>query len=175
MTETAVPSDEALVRQAALGDRAASGELFRRNQRRAMATAIGLLGNRSDAEEAVQEAFVRVLERLGTLRESSRFSAWLTGILYRVCLELRRTRRRARPGRAEVATVLGSEAAARVVEEALALEDDFRDILVLVYLEGLSLEEAALTLGISEANAKVRVHRARRMLRERLGARGEAP
>jgi DNA-directed RNA polymerase specialized sigma24 family protein len=46
---------------------------------------------------------------------------------------------------------------------------------VLVYLEGLSLEEAALALGISDANAKVRVHRARRMLRERLGAKGEAP
>jgi RNA polymerase sigma-70 factor (ECF subfamily) len=62
-----------------------------------------------------------------------------------------------------------------VVEVALGLEEDFRDILVLVYLEGLSLEEAALALGISDANAKVRVHRARRMLRERLGAKGEAP
>jgi RNA polymerase sigma-70 factor (ECF subfamily) len=71
--------------------------------------------------------------------------------------------------------VLQSEAAARVVEEALALEEEFRDILVLVYLEGLSLEEAGLTLGISEANAKVRVHRARRMLRERLGSRGVSP
>lgn len=175
MTETAVPSDEALVRRAAQGDRGASGELFRRNERRAMATAIGFLGNRGDAEEAVQEAFVRVLERLGTLRENSRFSAWFTGILYRVCLELRRTRRRPQPGRLEVSTVLQSEAAARVVEEALGLGDDFRDILVLVYLEGLSLEEAAMTLGISEANAKVRVHRARRMLRERLGPGGICP
>jgi RNA polymerase sigma-70 factor (ECF subfamily) len=75
----------------------------------------------------------------------------------------------------EVSTVLQSDAAARVVEVALGLEEDFRDILVLVYLEGLSLEEAALALGISDANAKVRVHRARRMLRERLGAKGEAP
>ena len=175
MTETAIPSDEALARQASLGDRGAFGELFQRNERRALAVAIGLVGNRSDAEEAVQEAFVRALERLGTIREPSRFSAWFTGILYRVCLELRRARRRPKPGRMEVSTVLQSDAAARVVEVALGLEEDFRDILVLVYLEGLSLEEAALALGISEANAKVRVHRARRMLRERLGAKGEAP
>ncbi|HVR83183.1 MAG TPA: RNA polymerase sigma factor [Planctomycetota bacterium] len=175
MTEAALPSDEALTRSSAHGDRGAFAELFRRNQRQALAVAIGLLGNRTDAEEAVQDAFVRALERLQTIREPSRFSAWFTGILYRVCLELRRTRRRRVPGRAEISTVLASEAASRVVEEALALEDEFRDILVLVYLEGLSLKEAALALEISEANAKVRVHRARRILRERLGAKGEAP
>ena len=59
MTETAIPSDEALARQASLGDRGAFGELIQRNERRALAVAIGLVGNRSDAEEAVQEAFVR--------------------------------------------------------------------------------------------------------------------
>ena len=175
MTETALPSDEALARSSARGDRGAFAELFQRNQRRALVAAVGLLGNRSDAEEAVQEAFVRALERLQTIREPARFGAWFTGILYRVCLELRRTRRRKAPGRAEVSTVLSSDAARRVVEEALALDDDFRDILVLVYLDGLTLEGASLALGISEANAKVRVHRARRMLRERLDAKGDAP
>lgn len=174
MMETTTIPEESLVRKAASGNREAFGELVRRNQRQALAAAIGLVRNRSDAEEAVQEALVRALERLDTLREPSRFSAWFAGILYRVCLELRRTRRRRAPGQPEVAAVLRSEAAARVVQEAFELDDEFRDVLILVYLKGLTLAEAAEALGITEGNVKVRVHRGRRLLRERLSAKGEA-
>lgn len=162
---------DALLRPAGEERSRAFESLIARHQREALALAIGLLRDRSEAEEAVQEAVCRAWKALDSLREAARFKAWFAGILYRVCRDVIRLKVRdrralaARPLRDEPT----SEAESPALRAAMALPDEYRDPLVLFYVQELTILEIADTLGISEANAKVRLHRARRMLRDRLG------
>jgi RNA polymerase sigma-70 factor (ECF subfamily) len=165
--------DADLVAQSRAGDRAAFDQLVERHRRDVLASALGLLGNRDDAEEAVQEAFVRAWEGLESLRDPARFKAWLGGVLYRLCIDrLRGVARERRRDRRASRPVSIPDEASQVVEASLGLPDDYRHALVLFYLHELTLSELADALGITEVNAKVRLHRARRMLRERLESRG---
>jgi RNA polymerase sigma-70 factor (ECF subfamily) len=168
-------SDGALVERARRGEQPALARLIRRHERNGLATALGLLRDLHQAEEALQEAFCRAWRSLDRLRDPARFKAWFSGILTRVCLDALRARGRERhrppaarppapPGRG------GPETS--VVEEALELPDDYREPLLLFYVQDLAIAEVAEALGISEANAKVRLHRARKMLRERLERKG---
>jgi RNA polymerase sigma factor (sigma-70 family) len=164
-----------LVGRAAGGDPAAFARLVERHQRDALAVAIGLLGERGEAEEAVQEGFVRAWKSLGTLREPGRFKAWLTSVLYRVCRDSIRARSRARralSARAEEDARPLDPAASSVVDEAMQLPEEYREPLVLFYLQDLSVAELAGTLAITEDAAKVRLHRGRKLLRERLERKG---
>lgn len=167
--------DAALVARAREGDASAFGALVERHERDAMAAAIGFLGSRSEAEDAAQEAFVRAWSKLETLRDPSRFKAWLGGILIRFCHD--RLRRLARERRAAGVMETGHEEVPAdtrdIIQETLALPLESREVLVLFYLQGLDVGELAEALGISPANAKVRLHRGRRMLRERMEAKGK--
>ena len=162
-------SEAGWVRSARNGDRGAFDRLVERYRTDAVAAALGLLGDREEAQDAVQQAFLSAWTGLASLREGDRFRAWLGGILYRVCLELRR--RHARKRRLDLTAPPVprlSEPLGEVVRETLALAPEFRDVLTLFYLQGLTIEELAPLLCITPGNAKVRLHRARRMLRERL-------
>jgi RNA polymerase sigma-70 factor (ECF subfamily) len=157
--------------------RPAFAGLVERHAKDALAAAIGLLRDPHEAEEAVQEAFCRAWKALPTLREPGKFRGWFAGILYRVCCDALRRRRRDRRilpdvGRARPAEAPPAAGHGPVVEAALDLPDEYREPLVLYYLQELSVAELAQALGLSEANAKVRLHRARRMLRERLDRPG---
>jgi RNA polymerase sigma-70 factor (ECF subfamily) len=168
--------DEALVERACAGDTVAFGRLVELHGRAALVLARSLLGDPTEAEEAVQDAFCRVWRGLGGLRERAKFKVWLSGIVYRACRDTVRSRRRARRAleRAEPSRPCrGIEpAAAAAVEEAMSLPEDYRDPLILFYLQELTVAELAEALGISEENAKVRLHRGRKMLRERLNRLG---
>lgn len=74
-------SDASLVSRARQGDAAAAEALLRRYFRASYVLALGRLGNRFDAEDACQDAFVRCLERLHECREPARFGAWLLSIV----------------------------------------------------------------------------------------------
>ncbi len=170
-------TDEALVARACAGDPMAYASIVDRHGRDAVAVACGLLRDRAEAEEAVQESFVRAWESLGTLRERAKFKGWFTAILYRVCRDVLRSRGRARKALSGAARPAGEAAGpeAAVVEEALELPEEYRDPLVLFYLQDMTVAELAEALGITEENAKVRLHRARKMLRERLERKGFGP
>ncbi len=172
--------DEEAVSRAARGDAQAFARLVEQYGRDALAAAIGILRNRGEAEECVQEAFYRAWRELASLREPGKFRGWFAGILYRVCVDVRRAR--GRELRAQPQVIRRSSggagadpAAARVVDEAMALPEEYREPLVLFYLQDLPIADLAAAIGISEANAKVRLHRARRMLRERMERRGGNP
>ena len=163
---------DALLRPAGAERSRAFESLIRRHEREALALALGLLRDRGEAEEAVQESVCRAWKARDTLRDAARFKAWFAGILYRVCRDVIRVKMRDRRALSALPDRSGpaAESDSPALRAAMTLPDEYRDPLVLFYVQELSILEIAETLGITEGNAKVRLHRARRMLRERLGA-----
>lgn len=177
LTPEGVETDGAFVARAGRGEHPAFARLVERHAKDALATAIGLLRDRGEAEEAVQEAFCRAWKSIASLRDPAKFKGWFAGILYRVSCDVLRARRRDRRafpelGRSRPASTVPDAGGGPVVDEAMELPDEYRDPLVLFYLQDLSIAELAEALGLSESNAKVRLHRARKMLRERLERKG---
>ncbi len=184
--------DRRQVRLARQGDFAAFEALVSKYERRLYALALRMVHHRQDAEEVVQQTFLSVIEHLDGFREESSFYTWLMRIATNHALALLR-RRSVRKG----VELRGSDAGdaledlphpqyiarwretpdeiamrretGRLLAEALeALDEKYRMVFLLRDVEGLSTREAADALGISEANVKVRLLRARLMLRERL-------
>src|SRR5687768_4174115 len=89
-------SDKALVARAAKGDAIAFSELVTRHYRRALRVAFGLLKDKHDAEDVVQDAFTRVHRRLGEFEGASAFYTWLYRIVVNLSIDAIRRRRRER-------------------------------------------------------------------------------
>jgi len=182
--------DRALVQAARQGDFEAFGQLVGRYERPIYNLAMRISDRREDAEDIVQETFLSVVEHIRDFREGSTFYTWLVRIATNHALKVLRKRRGLNVIPLEVdsdeqtplphpdfiarwkdePSVLAQDhEAQRLVEAALGeLDEKYRLVFVLRDLEGLSTEETAGALGISVANAKVRLLRARLMLRERL-------
>ena len=178
-----IPTDEArLVAAAKAGDSDAFAELVKATQADVYTLAYRLTGNEEDARDVCQEAYLRAFRALKRFRGDSRFSTWM----YRITANCasthlsRRSRGRhdeltqddsvpdERPesdpeGMAE-AVVLRD----RVTEALADLPDILRAVVVLRDVYDLPHDAIASELGITESAAKVRLHRARRKLRERL-------
>jgi RNA polymerase sigma-70 factor (ECF subfamily) len=171
--------DRELVSRAREGDRAAFEQLVHLHADRLYAVVLRATGDRDEAEEVVQETFLRAWRSVRSFEGRSQFFTWL----YRIGInEARRSgeRRRARPQPAPLADA-GSEVAderqapharARVHELRRALEQaimglplDYRMPLVLRDVEGLSTEQAAAVMDLGEAAFKSRLHRARLAVR----------
>lgn len=171
------PSDAALVAATQNGDLAAFAELSRRYRDRYMRFALRIVGNRDDAEDALQSAFIRAYRAIDRCRDPSRVGAWLYQIVANECrtLAIRRTRRERRIIRDE--TTLRTTAAEeppeqdRVedIEYALAqLDVDQREAFVMKHVEQLSYEEMVEITGVGISALKMRVKRACARLRELL-------
>jgi len=188
---TGIPDPDAkLVEQAKTGDYSAFEQLVTRHERHIYSLAISILRNREDAEEASQKTFLSALEHLSSFRGESAFGGWLSRIAANNSLEILRKRK----NQVELAdapdeladngypkpvfiadwTKDPSELAERaetreILDRALdSIGDKYRAIFVLRDVEGISTDEAAKLLGISVPNAKVRLLRARLLLRENL-------
>jgi RNA polymerase sigma factor (sigma-70 family) len=182
-------TDSELVVAALAGERAPFGELIDRHRPAAVALARRLLRDPLEAEDVVQDALLQTYLRLEELREPARFGAWLCGIAANLAkMRLRAASRgfasldelvggmRVPPGLlaapdpspdqvAEERELLGLVRAAIEV-----LPDGHRDVVLMHYVEGLSCQEIAALLGRSTGAVRVRLHRARRELRELLHA-----
>ena len=165
--------DEALVRRAKAGDREAFGRLVDRFQAPVYRVVRGILSDASDAEDVAQEAFLRAYESLAKFRGESGFFTWLYRIAVNEALRARKRRSfapidavpEAEAPRPEVPDEDGPTPAA--LERLLGqLSDEFRAIVVLRDLEGLSYQEIAETLEIPMGTVESRLFRARRELRE---------
>jgi RNA polymerase sigma-70 factor (ECF subfamily) len=156
------------------GDRAALGELFLEFGDLAYRTALRLTGNRADAEDVTQELFIRLPGALrGFTGGAAVFPAWLRRVAVRHALMmLRGGRRRREVGVDGVASLLAPADASlerMTIERALErLSDDHRTVFLLKEVEGYDHAEIAELLGISVSNSEIRLHRARRQLRELL-------
>jgi len=182
-----VAEETELVLRAQAGDREAFGVLCERCRPWVLGLCLRLLGDRSAAEDAAQEALLLALRDLPQLRDPQRFRGWLGRIAVNVC-RMRLRQILAHPAESldsleEMRGSPGDHEELLPVEQALArLDAATRRLLALFYVEGLSQRELAEVLALSETAIKSRLHRARERLgkemlammtkdqRERLGA-----
>ncbi|MCC6731249.1 MAG: sigma-70 family RNA polymerase sigma factor [Chthonomonadales bacterium] len=161
-----------------LGDPSAFDELVARYQARLYRFAMRALQNRGEAEDAVQETFVRAYRGLGSYRPDGYFASWI----YRIALNECRRRLRSRRPTGALETVsacaegptpeqaaLDDERHRRVRGAVDALPEPHRVVVTLFYFDEMSVEQIARTLSISAGAVKVRLHRARERLATRLG------
>jgi RNA polymerase sigma-70 factor (ECF subfamily) len=186
-------SDAALLAEARQGREAAYAAIIRRHNRRLFRIARGILHNDAEAEDAVQDAYVQAFRNLHTLREDSSLSTWLGRITANEALG-RLRRRRPTVGlevldaamETQGAGMIGDggelgiddpeRAAARhevrdILEDAIdRLPVEFRSVFVACAVEQMSIEETASCLGLPQNTVKTRYFRAKRRLRNMLGA-----
>jgi RNA polymerase sigma-70 factor (ECF subfamily) len=171
--------DATLVARHIAGDAAAFDVLVRRHRDRAWAVALRTLGDPSEAEDAVQDAFLSAFRKADRFRGDAQFTTWLHRIVVNACLD-RLRRRRVRPVAAYDDSVLDAvpdprdalaerETALEVGEALLRLNDDQRLAIVLVDLQGMSVEDAAGVLDVPVGTVKSRCHRGRATLAVHLG------
>ena len=130
--------------------------------------AYGLLLNRADCADAVQEALMRAWEKRGSLREEAYFETWLTRILINECYSMLRRRRAALPldGMPEPAAPPDADPA---LHDAVArLDEKLRLPVVLHYMEGYGVADIARMLRLPSGTVKTRLARARALLRLQL-------
>ncbi len=172
--------DAAAVAAVRAGDAERYRELVERHERQVYAVAWSRLGDAELAEEAAQEAFIKGYRRLWLLGDGAKFAGWIAAIARNAAINLGMRHRRELQKRerwaleqpvaesGSVAETEHSHTPETLQASLLELPAAHRESLVLFYLEGKSGEEAALALGISESAFRVRLHRAKAALRERL-------
>ena len=164
----------AWVDRARQGDRRAFEALYRRHAGRTFALRLRMTGNEATAQDCLQEAFVKAWSKLDRFESRSRFGTWLHRIAVNEVLDQQR-----RDQRHDADDVDDMELAAPIqvgsrvediaLERAIAsLPDGARNVLVLSGLHGYSHEETGEMLGIAVGTCKAQLHRARKLLAERL-------
>ncbi len=166
-------------------------QLVEKYQQRIYNFGMRMCGEVRDAEDLVQETFLNIFRYLGGFRYETRFKNWMYRVATTTCLKAKRKPKHApdrelsleefMPGEGDVLPdeapawarrpldqVLNLELAELIQKAIIELPKKYRMVVVLRDQEGFSTEETAHILGISVANTKVRLHRARLFLREKL-------
>ena len=161
------PTDHDLIAAARAGDHAAFERLYRRHRDWAVAVALRFCGNREDALDAAQEAFLYVLRKLPKLTLTARFTTFLYPALKHLALDRRRKARRHPPldGAAEPTHLPAFGAGIEDLLEGLSALQ--REILGLRFTDGLDLNAIAEALGIPLGTVKSRLHNALKALKEK--------
>jgi RNA polymerase sigma factor (sigma-70 family) len=165
------PNDAELVNASAGGDREAYAALVRRHASRVYAVCLAMLHDPDDSQDLAQEALVKGMTQIHSLRDGTQFAAWITRIAQNLCRDHRRTwnRRRELLQRENPTVSLSVESDSPDISAALAkLPEKYRVPLMLYYFDGQSSENLARTLNLSRAGASTRLVRARRALRRLL-------
>ncbi|MEX0890768.1 MAG: RNA polymerase sigma factor [Gemmatimonadota bacterium] len=156
------------------GDEQAFRELYRRHTPRLHAFTLRLLGGaEADAEDVVQETWLRAAGALADFRWSSKLETWLTGIALNLCREVFRRRNR-RPetdwwdGAAPALPAAPHEDRVDLERAIAALPDGYRSVLVLHDVEGFTHEQIGARLGIAPGTSKSQLFHARRAVRTAL-------
>jgi RNA polymerase sigma-70 factor (ECF subfamily) len=175
-------SDAELVDRALAGDRSANDLLIERHYKTAVSAAFTLLGDVDAANDCAQEAFLEAARRLHTLREKSKFGNWIYGISRQQAILIVRRQKRHREAMQtktdESKSVIqvkspqeqmGKMERLESVRKALGqVNEIYREVLVLKYIDGRSHDEIAKILSISMAAVDKRLMRGKDLLRESL-------
>ena len=188
-TQDAAPDELSLVTRAREGDTSAFNDLVRRYERKIYRLAMNITQNAEDAEDVLQETFLKAFEHLGDFQGNSKFYTWLVRIAVNEALMKLRKRKSDRTVPLDEPVDTGDETVVReiavwdqdpetkysqeelggILKEAVeSLRPAFRTVFVLRDIEELSTEDTAQALGISVPAVKSRLLRARLQLREKL-------
>jgi RNA polymerase sigma-70 factor, ECF subfamily len=180
-------TDEEAVRRILAGDKAAFELLMRRYNQRLFRIIRSIVPEDDEAEDAVQQAYVHAFQNLSQFAGNARFSTWLSKIAVNEALARRRRRQRVhvvdfsdpknvslepsmedhQPEDRACLDELGA-VLTRAIDE---LPEELRTVFTLRVIEETDAEETAECLGLSEANVKIRLHRARALLKEKIDKR----
>jgi RNA polymerase sigma-70 factor (ECF subfamily) len=176
--------DEVLATRTLNGDMDAFEALLVRHQNMVFKAAYRMMGQREEAEDVVQEVFVTIYSKMYQFDPQKKFSSWLYRITLNTCISRLRSKKNMvlspfdesafgpayRPeNRDNPLTVLEQKELRHRIWNALAqLPENYRVILILRYQMDLNNQEIADTLGIKKDNVEVRMHRARKALRQQL-------
>ena len=182
------PEDTALIDRAASGDASAIRQIIKTNNQRLYRLVRAVVPSNSDAEDVLQEAYLQAFAKIGSFNGEASLSTWLS----RIALNAAFMRLRAQKRLKRMAPVAGLAQAEiipfplpspaddperlmaqrqllQLVEEATdGLAEPFRLVFVARVIEGLSVEETAALLDLPQATVKSRLHRARKLIRNRL-------
>ena len=173
-----------LIKQCQSGCHESFDLLYRRYHPAVLKIARKIMVNEQDAEDAVQEVFARVLDRIGQFRYEASFSSWLKVLATNVCRDMLRKRKR-RPTESfenlntfdeteigvrnssvsQEEELIMKELLENLKEKISLLKEKHQRLIVLRYIDGLSYKKIAQILECSEAQVKSRLHQARRKLR----------
>jgi len=181
MTQPAETEDELLVRRFAEGDLSAFDHIVLRHQQRVAKLAWRLLGWTDEAEDVVQDVFLAAYKKLADFRGQASLGSWLTAITINKCRTWRR--RRLLRWKIQSAALLDGHACLDEKNESTIdqetcdqlrriiqkLPAKLREVIILRYLEEMSIMEMTAVLHITENTVHVRLNRARTRLREHLG------
>ena len=179
-------TDEQVVTRILAGETALYELLMRRHNQRLYRVARAILRDDSEAEDVMQEAYVRAYQNLASFEGRAKFATWLTRIAFHEALA--RVRRRSRfqsidssdpshgdlmnsatsSGRSPEQKSYDQELSGLIEKAVLSLPDEYRVVFMLRDVEGISTEETAQCLNLTRENVKVRLHRAHAKLRKQL-------
>ena len=184
--------EDLLVSKVQGGDSASFEKLVLENQTRVYNLALRMVGNEEDAFDMSQEAFIKAYNSIGNFRGDSRFSVWLYRLTTNVCLDFLRAENRKNHSsltylsdedddkeldipdeRFSPETIAEKKELREAVHKGLmSLPNDYRAILLLREIDGLSYDEIAKILSLEEGTVKSRIFRARKRLCAILSAEG---
>lgn len=168
-----------LIKQAQQGDDAAFETLIESHERRIYNIAYKFMGNDADAQDAAQEAIIKMYHNMNKYSFRAAFTTWMYRVIVNTCLDLKRKKKdeisfetqeymaASTHGNPD-ADLLSSELKGQIKHAVRLLPEKYMTILVLIDIEGLKYEETAEILDMSVGTVKSRLSRAREKLRELL-------
>lgn len=181
-------TDQEIIEGVIAGDKKAYSELVNRHKDRAMTLAMRMLKNRQEAEEAVQDAFVRAFNALGRFEWRSSFSTWFYRIVFNVCStalgkkgedihislsdnedEMKRELRDPDPG--PEMQLESSDVRSIIVDEIHRLPATYSSVVTLFFLQEMSYEEIVSVTGMPLGTVKAKLFRARLLLQKAVEGR----
>ena len=171
-------SDEEIIAEVKAGKIEYFSQIVKRYNQRMYRIAVSYGVYDDDCEEVIQSAYISAYEKLNQFRGEAKFSTWLIRILINECLMMKRKKKKAQNLFDENVTFSAGDhlnpereymnkERKEILETAIKkLPEKYRTVYILKEVEGMSIEEASGALAISKVNVKVRLHRAKSMLKD---------
>ncbi|HYD20087.1 MAG TPA: RNA polymerase sigma factor [Flavipsychrobacter sp.] len=172
-------SDSRLIKEILEGQKRSFEPIIRKYNQRLYRIGMSILRNETEVEDAMQTAYIKAYENLAQFEQRAAFGTWLTKIMLNQCYEQKR-KNRSLPVTIEEtnnaiqmktpANILANKELSGILEAAIAeLPEKYRLVFIMREIEDLSVKETSEALNIEESNVKVRLNRAKGMLRNNLG------
>jgi RNA polymerase sigma factor (sigma-70 family) len=179
ISQTEKIPEESLIKRILNGEKRLFEHIMRSYNQRLYRMGMSILDNDMEAEDAMQNAYISAYEHLSQFEERSSFGTWLTRIMLNECLAQKKKKQKfimepamhpeyPENGRTP-ATIMANKELSGILENAIGLlPEKYRLVFVLREMEEMSVKETSEVLNIEEPNVKVRLNRAKTMLKGRL-------